>query len=124
MINIQNVNYDILRNIHRTSPNTTDETFSTFTSKDIGKLERLTLLKKLSHDDILNDTKLPKKQILLDAAEELKTEKTSNLSENEKEDFFEQDDFFDDPTKYRLSKKYINDLGASGEYFNSIIISK
>jgi len=120
--------FDIARSLERTSPNSTEETFSIFTNNDLKKFESLSIINQLSsHEHLTTDKMENNRKLLLEAANQFRKKKIDEkysedkvlmTKEDDDEDFFQSD-----PSKYYRNKKNISELGEAGEYFNSIIIN-
>jgi len=120
--------FDISRYLERTSPNSTEETFSIFTTNDLKKAESLSIIKQLSaHDSINSENQSKNRELLLEAAEKFRKKKIDEKYNDDKalmdEEADNDDDLYHDPSNYLNHKKKIEDLGEAGEFFNSIIIN-
>lgn len=121
--------FQISKSIQRTSPGSTEETFSIFTLNEIKKFENLSIINQFPDSNLNLVDKEKNRDLLLQAINKFKDEKLNNKYDKEKVLMVEHDnekneDFFEnDPTQYYLNKKNIEDLGEAGEFFNSIIIN-
>ena len=112
--------FSVSRYLERTSPNSTEETFSIFTLNDLKKIESISIIKQFEKDEYFNSENNKKNnELLLKAANNfIEKQKIIKQYENEDNSYMDQD-----PTSYYTSKKNITELGEAGEFFNSIIIN-